>query len=345
MRGYDTTVSRLVLVIPDLYPARLTPAAIETLPRLPALEGWLSRGTAEEPGADWRSWLQREFFAGALAGMPLASLAAAAVPEVDPLAHCWLATPLHYIAGLDTLRMHPAGLLDLDSAEQQALAADFDRVFNGSGWRLHATGRRELLLSGGSATLAATTDPARWLGTAPAAGLPTGAGARELQQLGSEIEMWLHEHPVNVARAARGALAVSGLWLWGGGAKCTLRPAAATGAAAYATDLYVEGLWRSAGGSPLPAFAAWPAARTWPDVDTLMLCTQGPAPDAAVLARLDHDWLQPALEHWRAGPWHSATLLVGTRAVTLPRERRWFSAAWWRTLRTPRPWWESLLAC
>ena len=133
----------------------------------------------------------------------------------------WLATPVHMVAGLDTVRVHPAGLLRLAAGEQQILQGDFARVFAGSGWSLHATGRRELLLAGPFPQANAavrSADPALWLGADPRAGLPSGPGSDSLRRFGAELEMWLHEHPVNLARAGRGLLTVSALWLWGGGA-------------------------------------------------------------------------------------------------------------------------------
>jgi hypothetical protein len=362
MRRYDTTVPRLVLVLPDLYPARLSDGARAALPRLPALERWLARGSIAAVDQDWRRWLLREYCAGRHAGAALASVAAVAVAGVPAQAQRWLATPIHYVAGLDTLRVHPAGLLVLSDSEQQALAADFAQVFRGSGWMLHATGRRELLLSGGADLEVQSTDPARWLGTALAEGLPTGAGASELRRLASELEMWLHEHPVNQARERRGELVASGLWLWGGGGPLAIvAEAAAPGAPgapaaavaklpkACAADLFVDGLWQLAGAVPAPVpvrLAAGQGAAG--EGDTLVICELGSAPDPGTLERIERDWLAPALVQWQAGAWQSITLLAGTRVVTLQRDAgfmRWFEVSFWRALRRPRPWWETLLEC
>ena len=90
---------------------------------------------------------------------------------VDP--QYWLATPVHCFAGLDSVQLHPAGLLELPASEQSALAAEFTRVFADTPWRLHATGQRELLLSG--APLAASAaDPAASIGADLRDGLPRG---------------------------------------------------------------------------------------------------------------------------------------------------------------------------
>lgn len=48
--------------------------------------------------------------------------------------------------------------------------------------------------------------------------LPAGEDAASHRRLVSEIEMALHEHPVNERRVAAGKVPVNSLWLWGGGA-------------------------------------------------------------------------------------------------------------------------------
>ena len=339
-------MSRLVLVLPDLYPTRLSEAARAALPRLPALEWWFRQGRAEE-SAGWRQWLQREWHGGSLAAaMPAsvagAAVAGAAVAGVSTDRPLWLATPVHFVAGLDTLRLHPAGLLHLDVAGQQELASDFRAVFAGSGWSLHATGRREMLVSGGAPVALRSHDPALWLGADPAEGLPAGAGARPLRQFGAELEMWLHEHPVNQARLARGLLNATALWLWGGGASLAPRPPVSTRAVAWASDLFVDGLC-ALGGSvadPLPPRWPLPPQVRGAPLDLLVVCESGP--DAGSLAALDRDWIAPALEQWRGGAYRSATLLAGKHAVRLER------SPWrrpWRAWLRPRPWWESLLQC
>ncbi|MDE2219020.1 MAG: hypothetical protein KGJ52_01460, partial [Gammaproteobacteria bacterium] len=171
---------RLILVLRDLYPARLDAATESALPRLPALERWLQLGEVSPAPNGWREWLWGQFGDGTQAASPPASIAAAAVSGVPADEPLWLATPVHFIAGLDTVRLHPAGLLQLDPDEQAALAADFPRVFADSGHSLHATGRRELLLAGGAPLASdrvSSHDPARWLGMDPRGGFPGGEAA------------------------------------------------------------------------------------------------------------------------------------------------------------------------
>jgi hypothetical protein len=360
-------VPRLTFVIPDFYPTRQSADSQAGLPRLPTLEAWLAGARVEALPGGWRAWLLAAHAPG-LAQAALAPVAALAMPggkgssndaqaatAAAPqaaqiaLAHPWLATPVHFVAGLDTLRLHPAGLLVLDLGEQQALAADFGRVFAGSGWRLHASGRRELLLEGPSSAGVHSGDPARWLGGDPASGLPSGAGSGPLRRLGAELEMWLHEHPVNRAREARGQLAVSALWLWGGGKPLAPAVAGVPNRAPanlsqlHGADLLLDGLARHGGqGVPqLPtALVALPDAT--PAQDVLVLLCGGGTPDLAALQAIERDWLVPGFAQWRAGRWQSLTLVCGERAF---HARAGGLAGLLRSLRSPAPWWQVLLAC
>ena len=47
--------------------------------------------------------------------------------------------------------------------------------------------------------------------------LPTGNDSIAWRKILNEIQMLLHEHPVNQARESRGELSINSIWLWGGG--------------------------------------------------------------------------------------------------------------------------------
>jgi hypothetical protein len=345
-------VSRLVLVLSDLPAARLSEPARATLPRLPLLERWLARGHSERASGGWRPWLQRTAHEPALHSVPLASIAAAARSNPPDARPVWFATPVHLVAGLDTVRVHPAGVLQLAWDEQQALEQDFAKVFAGSGWSLYATGRRELLLAGGTpqaSGMVRSCDPVLWLGADPRAGLPAGPGADGLRRLGAEMEMWLYEHQLNAQRLARQQLSANALWIWGGGAPAIAGPTGATprstGAIAWAEDLFLDGLARLEGYAVEPLPECWPQSALpagKPGAALLAVCRVGATPDERTLERLDRNWIAPAFEHWRGGGVQRATLLAGEHAVTLERS---VGRMFWRSFRRTRPWWESLLPC
>ena len=332
---------RLVLVISDLYPSR---QSVTGLPRLANLERWLARGRREGLASGWQQWLLAAYLDERWSQLPWAEVAAAACDANGR--HAWLATPVHLVAGIDTVRLHPAGLLHLAPPEQQALAADFAVVFRDSGWTLRPTGYRELLLTGTAPRYARGGDPARWLGADPTPGVMAAADAasgdaRQLRRLGSELEMWLHEHPLNRARNAAGQLTVSGLWLWGGATQpvpVLSTPARASPLQVYGADLFLAGLCRLVGGSPhaLPALGAPPEPM---GADAIVHLTLGGAADSAGLLALERDLLAPLMQQLRRGQWDALTLLAGEQGMTL-RSAGW--RPWTRLARNP-PWWEHLL--
>ncbi|MBN8480500.1 MAG: phosphoglycerate mutase, partial [Xanthomonadales bacterium] len=76
-------------------------------------------------------------------------------------------------------------------------------------WYLRATPGSELPDGG---------DPDDVLGDDLKLHLPTGAAGKRWRMLFNEAQVILHNHPVNAARARRGAVALNSLWFWGGGA-------------------------------------------------------------------------------------------------------------------------------
>ncbi len=330
--------SELTLILTDFFlPAVSLPAA--QLPRLPALEILLSRSRRSRLPQGWRGWLaERALPPGQRAGAPAALAATGWLGAPPAGATVWFATPLHYFAGLDSLHLHPAGLLQLMAMEQFELAAGFNALYDDTSWRLEALGARELLLYG-PALDASAAEPALWPGRDPASGWPSGPDASVLRRLGTEIEMWLHEHPVNERRAARAELAVTGLWLWGGRAEpgpvSTAPLPVASAPTLYGSDLYAEGLWRLAGArhEPLPAgYGVLPAGTR-----ALVLIPTWQAEGLTnALLGLEREWLAPALVALRARSLRSLQLIAGALRFELSS---FGLARLWRRL---GPWWERL---
>ena len=319
--------------------------------RLPAFELLLARAQLEALKSGWREWLARRI------GLPErcapAELAALAfrdglhVPDATlSQVHHWFATPLHFFAGIDSVHLHPEGVLQLSTEEQQRLAQEFASVFAGSPWSLSAIGQRELLLTG-PPLYASAEDPLQLLSQAPDACLPRGPDANALRRLGSEIELWLHEHPLNLERTRRGQLPVTGLWLWGGAlqpeAEEIRTPAALAHRALlpllYGRDSYTEAAWRlqAQESHPLPqAFEAEPAlARSQRDQIVLLPLhfEQGLMP---ALLELERHWLVPVVTAVRKRAITTLFVLLAGRSYRLT----WHHCI--RVWRALAPWWEEL---
>ena len=307
----------LVLVLSDFYvsqeaPDRELPAGVT----LPGFQHVARFATRSELSSGWRPWLSR-WLIGADAGAT-ATVAAASSPMAKPVTAisreaaaiarpapayaqsgstqngptqnvAWMATPMHLIAGMTSVHVDRRSILRLDAADQTTLAADFQRVFHDSGFYLQPLEAGDFLMLGPEMPRAETREPARALGGSM---VQRSDSSIALRRLGAEIEMWLHDHPINDTRRRRGELPVTSLWLWGAGAiparggafpasdvgiahsgatghpptavtagdssadahSADVLPAATDGAVAFGRDSYLQGLWamRGAKVAPLP---------------------------------------------------------------------------------------------
>ncbi len=288
------------------------------LRRAPLLERLIARSVPFEPVADWRTEAFRAI-AEQPEGPPAVGAAALyGAYGAVPAAWVCMATPVHLIAGMSDVRLGEQGIVALSAEEAGTLAADFERVFGTSGARL---------LGGPSGDFLCVLDRRLDVGTHDPEGLdgdvfpfqPVGSDAPALRRLMSEMEMWLFDHPINRARAARFALPVTGLWLWGGGAALADLPR-------------VQG-W-TAGADPL--FGAFGARASYPEdaAAGVLVCKQGPG--SGGWPQVERHWLAPAMVALRTGRITRLELSAGARrwAVT-----RLSAMHFWRR---PQPWWEAV---
>jgi len=339
-------VRELVVILSDVYglPDALPTAA-------PALEEVRRYGRAQALPGGWRPWVARRIGRDDLAELAPAVVAATLIPsrsavegrEGTPTGDCWLVTPVHLQAAMDHVRLGSGGLLTVSEEEAGGLAAEFSRVFAGSGLRLEPLPPTGWLLVGMTGEPAETSDPACALGGDIAPCAPRGAGARALRALGTEIEMWLHGHALNRERVARGRAPISQLWIWGGGGgsgAAETRPQPL--AHGFGRDLWLRGLWRACGGCLASGargeLASSVAARSDAAgaalVDHLFECQLfGEGSEFAGLGDFDARALAPALEALRVGRVQRLFVLCGDQAYRLARSDLW---KFWRRPRASR---------
>ena len=196
---------------------RIGASAPPTRERAPLLERLLARADAPVRVTDWRADAFRIIAPQQqMPAVATAALRASSTPQ--PGEWVFIATPVHWLAGMSSVNMPPDGIVALEPAEAGALAADFNRRFGGAGARLQVGREAELLCVFDAPLRVETSAPEELLGRDVWGSMPRGPEAARLRRLMSEIEMWLFDHAVNQNRRRREAPAVSGLWLWGGGA-------------------------------------------------------------------------------------------------------------------------------
>lgn len=340
-----------MIVIADLYlQSGGPPEELAAEPgALAGLEYAARFGEREQLAAGWRPWLAHWLGRGDLAGLSVAAVAGAAAgsgggdgARGGAAATRWMATPVELVAGLTRVHLDRRGLVRLAPEEQAALADAFHHAFAGSGLRLEPlSDGRFLAVTPGIAALA-TAEPARCAGAELV--VPQGPPAAPLLRLMAEIEMWLHDAPLNRARTARGAAPVTGLWLWGaaGGTleeRAERRAAAAGGGrhgtpAAFGSDAFVAGLLHLAGGAlqplPQPAGAVFAGSAGERALVVIELAGELPGDEpwslSAAAAALDRRLIQPALRSLADGSLRRLTLIANDTRVAVGRRsgvRRW----------------------
>ena len=320
----------LELLVPGLLPAR--ESLRETLGglRLPALEMLLARGRP-----DWSQALSPErWLAEAFLGedAPLAAGAltvlADGAPDGAPGTASWMrADPVHLRLHGDAMALVPSAAFAIAREEAEALCETLGRHFAGA-LDLYPL-RPERWCARLEADMAvATESPLAVAGSDLDSQLAAGPDTRSWHALLNELQMLLHDHPVNRARAERGAPAVNSLWLWGAGAL----PPAARGPwqSVTAEEPVALGLARLAGmrHRTLPRAADEWLARAPDDAKHLLVldalraaCALGEAEVFREgLLALESRWFAPLLEALRDGRLGMVTLRVPDGAQALSFE-------------------------
>ncbi|TAN53211.1 MAG: hypothetical protein EPN19_09605 [Betaproteobacteria bacterium] len=161
--------------------------------------------------------------------------------------------------------------------------------------------------------------------------LPQGAAAGRALALATEIQMVLHEHPVNHAREQRGEPTVNSVWLWGAGR--LPRSVRAPWLSVLGDDPVAAGLARCAGirHDALPSDALY-----WLEhapQDGRHLCVLDAAQSVRELQALEQRWFDSLLQALRQGRIGMLTLRIpdlGRACETTRADLRRF----WRR---PRP--------
>jgi hypothetical protein len=325
-----------LLAVSDLYldPVETGDDAQARLPALPALSELLHLGKASPPQRDWRAGLAADLGSPALAQPAPALLAAAAADGIAPGSPVCMAEPVHLVAGMASVHLHPSGLLHLDADSRSELQTQFTREFGARDQALFAVGDG-LLLAAPEAAGAHGYDPARMLGSQVEASRLLDPQQQSLRRLGVEVEMWLPGLALNRERERRGELAITALWLWGGG-KGSLPEVAADKPSwewAYGGDPWVHGIWSRLVHGKVQAARGWDHAE--PSALMVVSAARGSLP------QLEEDWFAPALRDLRAGRMSSLALRIGGQRWDLgsrPRARWWQPLAWQK----PQPWYQVL---
>jgi hypothetical protein len=204
-------MSELTLLLPDA--TRLREAMGPGV-----LDAWKVRGNRLANIAPGRDAALHSCFEFTGTTVPFAALTRS-VDAGDAAGALWLrADPAWVMADAVTLRLMRCGNVDLLPEESDALVRTLKPLFGDAGFPLEpATAARWYLRGPPGAQLPTFSSPDAALGDDVGRYLPQGDSARQWRHLLNEAQVVLHNHPVNAARAARGAIPVNSVWIWGGG--------------------------------------------------------------------------------------------------------------------------------
>jgi hypothetical protein len=199
-----------------------------------SLQLWLPSLTHVDPAHPLRAWLPRAdrladggvgyldglgtHFTGVDTHVPAAAITRQFLAG-DAGDTLWLsADPAWVQPDMSGVRLLACGRMGLGLDEAQALAEPLRPVFDEAGMQLEiSTPDHWHLRLPADTPLPGLAPPSQALGEDLAQHLPQGAQGRRWRILQNDIQVLLHQHPLNAQRRTRGQSLVNSLWLWGGG--------------------------------------------------------------------------------------------------------------------------------
>lgn len=324
----------LTLIAPEITPA-LRQAIAERGARWPQLARLGGRGSVRAlppPHAGLRTW--QVALLDALGVPDHERYPSAAVTRSgdagEPARGFWLhLQPMHFVAGLDRLTavvLH--GASDVTRAELVELEPTIGAHLRTAGMHLVTTAHDDWLVHSDHALDVQTATPDSAAASPLEQAMPQGRDSPALRRLMTELQMLLHEHPVNVARSRRGVPEINAVWFHGGGElrelQCHSLPQA------FGDDLYLRGIYR----------LHEPEMTVPPPADAQMILARLQSRAVAVVAADDVDvleaaWIAPLTRALTTGAIARLDLVLDCWRITVARHAL---LKFWRSSRPPAEW-------
>lgn len=236
----------------------------------------------------------------------------------------WMhAEAMHFSAGLDHLAatsLQGEGRITPD--ERTQLQPTLAAHLRASNLELCRTMNDEWLVRTERALDVRTVSPEAAVSQPLDEAMPKGRDAAQLRRLMTELQMLLHEHPVNLLRARRGLPDINAVWLWGEGS--LTQSERKTLPAAFGDELYLRGIYRLNDQKVAPAVDA-AAALAHPVSRTVAVS------DATDLDALETRWIAPLSRALSAGVIAHLELVLDRWRIAVSR------SGCWRFWRKERP--------
>ena len=316
--------ARVRVALPWLQAALAETSASDTLPAMHALRWLGGRGrllSGESRG--WREWLL-EPVGGAdfLSQWPAGPALALANDLTAPGPGSWcVAQPVHLVAGLDHLRLAPLAQAALTEEDARALGELVGSHFATDDLTVAAFVQGAWLLRFTRPINCSTQPPDAVVGHNVHDFMPAGRDGARVRSLMNEIQMLLHEHPVNQRRERARLLPVNGWWIWGFGDASADASADRVDEWSLRTDdRWLRAVWRALGRDVGDITAV---ADDMLSGDTLIALSQPLAerPEES-LTSVDAELLSLLVSSVRAGAIRSVDVLVGGATLRIESSAR-----------------------
>lgn len=184
----------------------------------PALEAFLARCVPTiEPATSSVGWICAQFGIERQQDWPAGAILAQADSEETGSTFWICAQPVHLAVNRDELVLMPPAQLHLPDAQSKALFCSVETHCAEHGLEMRYIDAGMWCIGSRRAQDLSTTEIECVEGRSVGAALAAGSDAHWWQRLIVELQMVLHEHPVNIARERNGEAPVNSVWIWGGG--------------------------------------------------------------------------------------------------------------------------------
>jgi hypothetical protein len=212
-------MNHLHLLIPDLFPPQDIAAEVCAGLHLSALEKLLARGNVSTLPAETLD----ASVCAAFGVSAVAPVRAAADGSQVGAAYWLCADPVSLQLNRSQVLLLPDVMPS--SEEAAALCASLNEHFAGMGLHFSAPHPQRWYVQVDAEPQMTTTPLRQVVWQDAKVHSPQGVDAMHWQRIATEVQMLLHAHPLNQARAERGELPINSLWFWGGGRAMPLAPA------------------------------------------------------------------------------------------------------------------------
>jgi hypothetical protein len=151
------------------------------------------------------------------------------------------ADPVYLHPDRHCLRLFDAPHLAIELAEAAAVVQGLNQLYRAEGWQFSAPTAERWYLQLTDLPKISTYSLSEVKGDDLRHWLPKGQECLFWQQRWNEIQMFLHQHPVNDQRQARGLKPINSLWFWGAG-RLPDKPPPSHWTAVFAADALSLGL-------------------------------------------------------------------------------------------------------